>query len=269
MKMSKQTGQVLVLAVLMVALVAFGIMQFSSSSGTKPPPPSQTAKGDEATAAKKDNTAKKANDKKAAKGKAGAAVISWVNQDEVPTLVKKTKGGRNPFKNLILYEKKNGTDDRTVAKPSRDTSKEPPFDNPRFIDPVTNMHTRTVYLEWITPQQVAGTMRDAGLAIMLRSGKNPQSIVIEGESPDFENALALINRINVPPPPPPFQLSGVMLTPGTRYAAIGLHGNVYTVLEGEPVPSTDWTVLTISPTTVTLKKGKQSVSLRLAGGSPS
>lgn len=262
MKMSKQTGQVMILAVLMVALVIFGVYQFTAGNKAAPPPPPPPPASGEAA----NNPAEPAKAENAVK-KGASAVVTWIELERVPKLVAQTKGGRDPFKDIVLYAGGKSTigsaNDPVVLSPQP----EPTIGNGSGDD--LEVHTITVTLDWITPQQVASAMNDAGLAVKLRAGKRANIVIIEGESPDYEEALALVAKLNVPPPAPPFQLTGVMLAPGSRYAAIGLEGNVYTVLEGEPVPTTDWTVTQISPTTVTLKKGKQSVSLRLAGGSPS
>lgn len=70
------------------------------------------------------------------------------------------------------------------------------------------------------------------------------------------------------PPIPAFVLSGIVTTPSERYAGITVDGHYLTLLEGEEVPALGWTVTKITPDSVSLVKKKQSVTLRLSGGSP-
>jgi hypothetical protein len=110
-------------------------------------------------------------------------------------------------------------------------------------------------------------VREQNLAVEAKPGGRRNQITITGPDPDFGQAVELVGKLDVAPPPPNFVLSGVIITPRLHYAAINVDGRYYTLLEGESMPDLGWTVKQITPTRVTLTKGKQHVELRLSGGS--
>lgn len=73
-----------------------------------------------------------------------------------------------------------------------------------------------------------------------------------------------------PPPPPAFQVPGVIASGKVSYATILLDGQQYTLRKGEMIPTCGWTVQSINPktSTVVLTNGTQTVTLRSTGGSP-
>jgi hypothetical protein len=70
-------------------------------------------------------------------------------------------------------------------------------------------------------------------------------------------------------PPPTFALNGIITSRNTRFAAIAVNGQYYTLVEGEMIPKLGWLLKKISPhfnTVLLTKNGAQPVTLRLAGG---
>ncbi|HEY3379405.1 MAG TPA: hypothetical protein VGL77_18155 [Armatimonadota bacterium] len=83
-----------------------------------------------------------------------------------------------------------------------------------------------------------------------------------------------IPRVVVPPlpiAPPAFILWGVAISSQERFATLSVGERFFTLAEGEMVPGVGWTVKRIIPdynAVVLAKKGAQSVTIRLSGGTP-
>ena len=258
--MPKQTRDMLVLvgAVVLLGIVAFFALR-------QPAPPAAPPPGPAAPAAS--NAAPTAQD--AAK-KAANAHVEWLSDAmradaAINALPPTVKGGRDPFKDFKEHQSSTGTPPPAPENtwPSSMTFTTLPFKVTEKEQSVTKT------LTWITPRMLATTFGLHKLAVTLVAGAKPGSVVIRGYNPDFASALTLIEELDIAPPVPTFELAGVVASGAERYDALRANGHYYTLMEGETIPRLGWRVTRINAGSVRLDKGKQSVQLRLSGGSPS
>jgi len=251
-----KSSNVLVLAGCMAVLVLVAIFTFKPG-GDQPAPPAQTGQ------AAGDTTPKPTPAADSKLAKAGEAGISWLEASRLPKIEGEVKGGRNPFVDLMLPSKPivhQGSTPPVVPPPV--TPPKPPVDTPTQL-------TLTKTLEWTTHEVLTKAFEKENLVVELRAGKRANQVVLSGYPPDFDRAVELIKNLDVPPPIPPFVLSGVVITPSVHLAVISLNGKQYSLVEGDTIPGLKWTVKQVDATSVTLTNGRQSKALRLSGGSPS
>jgi len=281
--MNKQTQNIIWLLVLVGILAVVAVFTFKGSGGgpsgptPAPSPAPQAAQTPAAPGAPDATTAP--GEKTASTGK-----LRWLQQPgqaKGPALVSSMRGGRDPFAKSdsggtvgdIPTPSKPPTP-LPIPKPTLGASGPigpgnplPPFPT-TLGTPQLEQRMEKVLL-WITPHMLAQIFTLQKLEVTLIAGKKPGAVIITGYAPDFDKAVALTTQLDVPPPVPNFTLMGVVLSGAERYAAITVDGAYYTVMEGDRIPRLGWMVIAISSESVRLKKGKQTVQLRLSGGNPS
>ncbi len=263
--MNKQTRDI---AVLLGSLALLGIVAFFALRQPAPPTPAAPPAAS-APAAPDAATAAQDAAKKAANGHVGWLTDDLRNNDVIAKLAPTVKAGRDPFKDfrghvITNTDHQQNTPSVPAPKPGAGTGTKLPF-----ILPLEKEHVVVKTLTWITPRMLAKTYDLHKLAVTLVAGSVPGSVVIRGLNPDFDSAVSLVGELDIAPPVPTFELSGVVTSGAERYAALRANGHYYTVMEGEAIPHLGWRVTRISAGSVRLDKGKQTVQLRLSGGSPS
>jgi hypothetical protein len=255
--MSKQQRDIAFLIGACVLLAVVAYFSLKPSTPAPKPAPAHEAPPPNAAAAAQDAA------KKAASGH-----VEWLTEElraKAPQLGASLKAGRDPFKDFRGHATVN---EPGAPPPVHDPANTNPL--PPFPVPVAEKeHVVTKTLTWITPRMLAKTFDLQKLAVTMVAGRTPGSVVIRGFNPDFERALTLVGQLDIAPPVPTFVLAGVVATGAERYAALRVNGHFYTVMEGESIPRIGWRVTQIFEGGVTLRKGKQTVQLRLSGGSPS
>lgn len=282
--MSKQTRDAAVLVLLLGVLIVMGVITIrgmSKQAPTPPPPP---------RAATPSTTAKPGTASPTVPAAATATAVpdegdqlAWVSTDPryLKTLVGQVDGGRNPFINVT-------PDTATlVGVPSTTPSKKGSqgktgMTNPIPIPPGSDIYSglpgtveeapksQVVALKWVTPADVIQTLsanealNDVKVSLY---GKTGDAVTVKGPGMDVDLAVQEIKKLDVEPPVPQFTVVGIIMMPGHRYASIGLGGTYYTLSVGQMIPSVGWTITRITPTGVTLEKDRQSIHVRLSGGS--
>jgi len=258
MKMTKKTREYIALGVLGVVLIIAVISVIRSNQ----PKPSTRARKPEGTAqaAAKPRTPEK---------QPAAGSMEWVSkqQSRIASLVGEVKGGRNPFKDLMMpvetaaatpppRQQTEPVKDPGGALPSWPSISMPALD---FI-----MIEKPVKLKYISARDAARVVKEAANAVTVSAVKNTRAVRLRGPEEAMPDALAAIARVDVAPD---FQLRGVITTSAANFAVISVQGKTYSLYEGDTIPELGWTVTRITPADVTLRKGQYDpVVKRLAGG---
>ncbi len=255
MKDKKTQVQVLILAVLVLGGVGYYLLQMSPASQPAPPPAQE-------------ESAKPAGQKTAHPRKEPNDPMGWVEDTRVKGIVAEVHGGRDPFENLLIAPP-------PIAPPNPGPPIPPSGDKKIFVLPAgagnaENEHTYSKTLEWVTPDVVRKKLEDLGSVTMTRSSIARRTLItLSGYDPDFTEAVQRVKALDVEPPTPKFEMSGIVVTPEERYVTLRVDGKYYMLSEHETIPGLGWTVVKITSTDVILAKGKQIVPLRLSGGNPS
>jgi len=260
MSMTKQTREYIALGVLLAVLVVAAVIFVRSNqpAPTRPRPQTTTSK-----------PKPKSNDKPVT----SSAVWVEKQQDRIPGLVAEVQGGRNPFQSLLMPVGPIGPTPGPSPNPEpRPGSPSGPLPGPDIIPPgpdagLINV-AQPVKLAWITRQDAAAALKKEGISdVTVSPGNKPGMAILSGPEMSVMDAQSLIAKLDVEPPPPDFQLRGVITTASSRFAVITVNGKTYSLYEGEKIPLLGWTVTRITPADVTLKKGRlKPVTRRLAGG---
>jgi hypothetical protein len=254
MNKSKQAREYIALGVLVLVLV-IAVVSFVRGNQSKPAP----AEAKSTTQAKKPDAPEK---------KTAANSADWVEaqKSRVSGLVGEVKGGRNPFKDLLMP-----VQTVTAPPPPRkpEPGKEPDVKYPSWpsgILPIDYLVVeQPVKLKYISWEEAAQAVKAAaGNAVTLHAIKNTRIVKLRGAEEAMPDALEAIAGIDVAPD---FQLRGVITTSTANFAVISVQGKTYSLYEGETIPALGWTVTRITPVDVTLRKGHYDpVVKRLAGG---
>lgn len=193
----------------------------------------------------------------------------WVlkQQTRIANLVGEVKGGRNPFKDLLMPVAAATTTPLPPVKvepvknqgeslPSWSTGLLPALD---FI-----VIEKPVKLKYISEQEATHAVKAATGDITVTAVKNTRIVKLRGAEEAMPAALEAIARIDLAPD---FQLRGVITTSSANFAVISVQGKTYSLYEGDTIQELGWTVTRITSADVTLRKKQYDpVVTRLAGG---
>ncbi|MHB0935850.1 MAG: hypothetical protein ACYDCO_02125 [Armatimonadota bacterium] len=266
MNVNKQTREYIALGVLLVVL-AIAIVFFLQSNKPKPVTKNQPAE------TKQEKKVTPASSQTAANSR------SWVTDEKarIPGLIDEVRGGRNPFKDLMMPVMAEGPESSPNATPSPLPGPIIPTGADRSIGninqgslPPLELETeQTVTLRWISWQQAATVLKKEGITdVTVSPGKKAGTARFSGPEVSVRDALDnIIARLDVEPPAPDFQLRGVITTASANMAVISVSGKTYSLYQGDTIPGVGWTVKEVTASSVTLtKKGYTAVTRRLAGG---
>lgn len=231
MNKDKKVKEVVILVLLLAVLVVAAVIQFSgrklSASPTTAPKSSTDTSSTQSTTSSTNTVS--ATSTSSEESKVGD--LSWIDGRRLPTIVAEVAHGRDPF-----------------------------------CDPFAAADAKAVPSSTPTPTSTPSKPGMGSSAVQATSTVLPSAsehlgrigAVAQEQTPPF---------VPPPPPPPNFVLMGIVSTSRDRYAAITVDGHYYTLLEGESIPTLGWTVEKIGSYSVLMKKGSQTISLRLSGGS--